>query len=84
MMRSTLAVHTKGVAVVFHAARNSSMQRCNSRTLRKVPQRTALGLSSATERSIRLSQLELVGMKCSRNRGCHVRAHQTQAWPCVP
>ena len=49
------------------------MQRCRSRTLRKAPRRTAFWLSSANQRSIRLSQLELVGMKCSPNRGYRVR-----------
>lgn len=33
-------------------------------------QRTAFGLSSSNHRSTKLSQLELVGMKCRTKRGC--------------
>lgn len=48
------------------AAKND---RGGSRTLRKAPRRTAFWLSSANQRSIGLSQLELVGMKCNTNHG---------------
>lgn len=54
---------------------------CNSSTLRKTPRRTVFCSSSANLRSLRLSQLELVGMKWSTNRGRLRSQVRTRACP---
>src|SRR6266478_5196668 len=60
-MSSAFAVQTKGVGSAFHLAMKSKIASIKSGTLAKLPRRTALPLSSANQRSTRLSQLELVG-----------------------
>lgn len=53
-----------------------------SATLRNAPRRTAFSLNSSNQRSIRLSQLELVGVKCRTNRGCLTKQRFSNAlWP---
>ena len=66
---STVAVHTNGLGCSFQASRNSSIARLRSSTLTKEPRRMRLLVSSPNHRSTRLSQLELVGMKCGMKRG---------------
>jgi hypothetical protein len=61
-MSSALAVQTNGVGSAFHCAMKSKIAWIKSGTLAKLPRRTALPLSSANQRSTKLSQLELVGM----------------------
>src|SRR5207244_7134821 len=61
---SSLAVQTKGRGFSFHAAKNSSMARTKSGTLKNAPRRTAFSVSSPNHRSTKLTQLELVGIKC--------------------
>src|SRR6266508_4422845 len=62
-MDSTVAVQTKGLGCSFHTARNSAMAFSRSSTLWNESRRTRLVVNSANQRSIRFSQLELVGTK---------------------
>jgi hypothetical protein len=57
----TVAVQTKGFGSSFQAFRKSVMALCKSSTPKNEPRRTRLEVSSPNQRSIRFSQLELVG-----------------------
>ena len=73
-MSSARACQMKGLGSRFQVAMNSSIAPTKSGMLAKLPRRTALPVKSPNQRSTILSQLELVGMKCTLNRGC--RANQ--------
>jgi hypothetical protein len=64
MILEAEAVHTKGRACRLCSVTYSRMARCSSRTLRKLPRRTRLRVSSAKKRSSWLSQLAPLGVKC--------------------
>ena len=73
---STVAVQTKGFGFSFQTARNSVIGFSRSSTLRKEPRRIRWLVNSRNQRSIRFSQLELVGTKCDTKRGWRF----SQAW----
>ena len=60
-MESTVAVQTNGFGFSFQAVRNSLMAATRSSTLRNESRRMRLLVNSANQRSIRFSQLQLVG-----------------------
>ena len=60
-MESTVAVQTNGLGFSFQAARNSLIAVTRSWTLKNEWRRIRLLVSSANQRSIRFSQLQLVG-----------------------
>jgi hypothetical protein len=62
-MDSTVAAQTKGFGSSFQAFRKSRMALCKSSTLKNEPRLTRLEINSANQRSLRFSQLELVGTK---------------------
>jgi len=80
-MASTVAVHRKGVGFAFQTCMNSWIACSKSATLRNAPRRTAFWLNSSNQRSTKLSQLELVGMKCRTKRGCLASQWRTRSWP---
>jgi hypothetical protein len=63
MIDSTVAVQTKGLGFSFQASRNSAMASCRSAMLKKAPRRLLRRDHSPNQRSIKFSQLELVGTK---------------------
>src|SRR5208337_3352670 len=67
-MSSSFAVQTKARGCSFHAAKKASMECTKSGTLVNAPRRTAFCVSSPNHRSTKLSQLELVGIKCDTKR----------------
>ena len=81
---STVAVQTKGFGSWFQTATYSSMASIKSSTLTNTPRRTRFPVNSPNQRSTRLSQLELVGMKWGRNRGCRFNHDWTRGCECVP
>ena len=60
-MASTVAVQTNSFGLSFQAVRNSLMAMIRSSTLRNESRRMRLLVNSANQRSIRFSQLQLVG-----------------------
>ena len=60
------------------------MAAMRSSTLRKESRRMRLLVNSANQRSMRFSQLQLVGTKCRTKRGCFLSQVLTSAVPCVP
>ncbi len=69
-MLSTVAFQTKGLGSVFHAARNSAIACWRSATRTKTPRRIRFPVRSPNPRSTRFHQMELVGKKWGRKRGC--------------
>ncbi len=63
-------VHTNGFGSLFHSLIHLRMSSSSSVTLRWADLRSLRFVSSANQRSTRLSQLELVGVKCRWKRGC--------------
>src|ERR1700687_3399629 len=80
-MDSTVAIQTKGRGCSFHAARKSAIALSRSSTLWNEPRRMLLEVNSRNQRSIRFSQLELVGTKWGMKRGC--RASQAPTFGCL-
>ena len=67
---SRVLVQTNGLGLLFHSLIHLRMSVSSSVTLRWADRRSLRLVSSANHRSTRLSQLELVGVKCRWNRGC--------------
>ena len=63
-------VQTNGFGALFHSVIHLRMSVSSSVTLRWAERRSLRLVSSANHRSTRLSQLELVGVKCRWKRGC--------------
>ena len=76
-MDATVAVHTKGFGSLFQAVKKASMAAWRSSTLRNTPRRIALSSRAPNQRSTRFNQLELVGTKCSTNRGWRLSQART-------
>src|SRR6185437_15947967 len=67
---SALLVHTNGLGSLFHSLIHLRMSVSSSVTLRWADLRSLRFVSSANQRSTRLSQDELVGVKWGWKRGC--------------
>src|SRR5689334_10035054 len=69
-MSSADLVQANGLGSLFHSLIHLRMSASSSVTLRWADLRSLRLVSSANQRSARLSQLELVGVKCRWKRGC--------------
>ena len=69
-MSSADLVQTNRLGFLFHSLIHLRMSPSSSVTLRCADRRSLRLVSSANQRSTRLSQDELVGVKCRWNRGC--------------
>ena len=68
-MSSAVLVQMNGLGFLFHSVIHLRMSFSSSVTLRCAERRSLRFVSSANQRSTRLSQLELVGVKWRWNRG---------------
>ncbi len=68
-MSSAVFVQTNGLGFLFHSLVQLRMSRSSSVTLRWVERRSLREVSSANQRSTRLSQDAEVGVKCRWKRG---------------
>ena len=66
---SAVLVQMKGLGSLFHSLIQMRTSRSRSTTLRWALRRSLRLVSSANQRSTRLSQEPLVGVKCRWNRG---------------
>ena len=69
-MSSADLVQANALGFLFHSLIHLRMSSSSSVTLRCADRRSLRLVSSANQRSTRLSQLELVGVKCRWKRGC--------------
>src|SRR3954447_5268747 len=67
---SAVLVQTYGLGLSFQVLIQPRMSALSARTERCVPRCSFLVVSSPNQRSTRLSQDELVGLKCRTKRGC--------------
>jgi hypothetical protein len=68
-MSSAVLVQMNGLGLVFHSLIHLRTSASSSVTLRCAERRSLRLVSSANQRSTRLSQEPLVGVKCRGNRG---------------
>ncbi len=69
-MSSAVFVQTNGLGSLFHSLIQPRMSRSSATTLRWAERRSLRQVSSANQRSTRLSQDAEVGVKCRWKRGC--------------
>jgi hypothetical protein len=69
---SAVLAQVKGLGLSFQARVQAVMSASSSRTLRWAERRSLRLVSSANQRSTRLSQLELVGVKWRWKRGWRI------------